>query len=370
MHRDILFLYSFKNDEFHFLSYKLGRHKNKPYYKMMIIKNQIINHAACLALIYNFSASYASAETKLTLLEKVYSNGNNDVEGYLAVSYENSNGTVVNVPIKRGKRRTSYKNDDLICQRLGYEAAASSWFTPTYSQFVPKGDVCGAQYLNMINGDLVTMDDDAFEDCLGSVRKNGQSKYASKYIKCVNIGHEGLYLKEMTPLGSDTLLSDSVELFENWELSFDIQVNSILSDWSSIVHLTNGIQNTNDGNNRRMPGIWFYGGSYKLFISSTQSCDPVGEMGSYYVIDYDTNWQDQEPGTVNNVRILHYAASAEGPSYTGLWINGVAVEETSDWTNSCDTGTVNLWAANPWFPAADASIGNLVYKEVSRQDNN
>ena len=327
----------------------------------MMITKKIINHAAYLALVYNFSHSYASAETKLTLLEKVYSNGNNDAEGYLAVSYEKSDGSVVNVPIKRGKRRTSYKNDDLICQRLGFEAAASkaSWSPQTYSQFVPKGD-CGAQYLNMINGDIVTMDDDAFEDCLGSVRKNGQVKYASKYIKCVN-DLTGLYLEDMTPLVRDTLLSDSVQLFENWHLSFDIQVNSILSDWSSIVHLTNGVDN------RRMPGVWFFGGSYQLHISSTQTCDPVGEMGSLHSIDYETNWQDQAPGTVNNVRIVHYGDSA-GPAYTGLWIDGVLVEERSDWTDSCDTGTVNLWAANPWFVAADASIGNLVYKEVPRQD--
>ena len=279
---------------------------------------------------------------------------------YLAVSHEKSDGSVVNVPIKRGKKRTSFQNDDLICQRLGFAAvSAFHLVTPKFDQFVPKSAACAAQYENMINGDAVTFDAfNPFEDCLGSVRKNGQGKYSTKYIKCVN---EFVYIREMTPLVQNTLLSDNVQLFQNWELSFDIQVNSILSDWSSIVHFTNG------EDNRRMPGVWFWGGSYKLNIVSTQSCDPAGDMGSLHSLgDYDPKWEDQAPGTINNVRIVHYGAGILG-AYTRLWIDGVLVVESSDWTDSCDTGTVNLWAADPWYPAADASIGNLIYKEVLRE---
>ena len=132
--------------------------------------------------------SYASAEAKLILIDEKFSNNDNAVEGYLAVSYEKSDGSVVRAPIRRGKRKTKYDvHDDLICQRLGFEQADDDHvMSPSFDQFNPKRSGCGAHYMNMINGDTVIMDDDAFKDCLyQNVGKYDQGKHASKYIKCI-----------------------------------------------------------------------------------------------------------------------------------------------------------------------------------------
>eukprot|EP00466_Bigelowiella_natans_P010902 jgi/Bigna1/76348/fgenesh1_pg.40_\ len=162
------------------------------------------------------------------------------------------------------------------------------------------------------------------------------------------------YEKEL--LGSKQLvlrrgnLLGKIDTFRDFRMSFEITVAGVTKGtWTSIVHMTTG---HNIGKkSSRIPGFWLWPGSSRLhFRTSTfgnhnDGCDPAVPLtlGAKHFIEVNTVSQDAE--TIFEVKVDgKHGCYARSSSSSQDAVAGVQV-----------------WAADPWYPAAKATIGNLQY---------
>jgi len=139
----------------------------------------------------------------------------------------------------------------------------------------------------------------------------------------------------------------------DFTLAFDIQPTGTEQDWASIVHYSNG------GNDSRMPGIWFWPGTTKLHV--------VVEWGGFRPFSMNPDYS-LPLNQWSSVRVQVVGATAKITvngrdfDYTGVLGSDSEILSASrgcDW-NICGslpaTTSVTLYAADPWYPAARASI--------------
>lgn len=134
-----------------------------------------------------------------------------------------------------------------------------------------------------------------------------------------------------TTLSRGKVVEHDLTMPADYTLAFDIQPTGTERDWASIVHYTNG------GNDSRMPGIWFWPGTTKLHVV-------VGPRNHDINPDYSlplNQW--------SSVRVQVAGATAK------ITVNGRDFDYTGLPARPASTG-VTLYAADPWYPAARASI--------------
>jgi len=140
------------------------------------------------------------------------------------------------------------------------------------------------------------------------------------------------------------LLLTTIQTAETFELTFDItpHASATVNNWRSIVHFGNF-----HSHSQRLPAFWLYPGSTRLTAQMSRQdslavCDPEGELPVGQV-------------TRVGVRLV-------GDTFT-VSING---------QQQCSTGgffdnrvppqsNVDVWLGDPWYPAADVTVANLVY---------
>jgi hypothetical protein len=128
----------------------------------------------------------------------------------------------------------------------------------------------------------------------------------------------------------------------NFELSLDITPLGKVSDWSNFVHFT-GTGENNAGGGSRMPAIWFRPNAYELHIcvdteTTTNTC-------------YNSRALTQDVST--NLKVRFYEYSFE------IYLDGV-LEGTIGLSSSRITGDCDVYISDPWYPAANAEVTNLV----------
>jgi hypothetical protein len=118
----------------------------------------------------------------------------------------------------------------------------------------------------------------------------------------------------------------------DFTLAFDIHPTGYEQNWASIVHYTDS------DNNNRVPGIWFWPGTTKLHVV-------VGPNNHHINPDYSlplNQW--------TSVRVQVAGATAK------ITIDGRDFDYTGLPARPAVTSGVTLYAADPWYPAARASI--------------
>ena len=143
---------------------------------------------------------------------------------------------------------------------------------------------------------------------------------------------------------SNALLT-TVQTAETFELSFDLTPHdSAPADaWRSIVHF-------GQSNGQRLPAFW-------LFPGSTRLCVYMGRQ------DRLISCEPEETLPVGEV--THVGVRLVGDTFT-VSLNG---------QQKCITGgfyqnripaqpSVDVWFSDPWYPAADVTVANLVYTSL------
>jgi len=135
-----------------------------------------------------------------------------------------------------------------------------------------------------------------------------------------------------TTLSRGKVVERDLTMAADFTLAFDIQPTGTERGWASIVHYTNG------GNGNRVPGIWFWPGTTKLHVV-------VGPRNHHINPDYSlplNQW--------SSVRVQVAGATAK------ITVNGRDFGYTGLPARPATTVGVTLYAADPWYPAARASI--------------
>lgn len=149
------------------------------------------------------------------------------------------------------------------------------------------------------------------------------------------------------------VFSEIPHVGHQWYVAFDIKpVGTTHSVWSNIIHLTLGGNIARYGD--RMPGVWFYPGSRKLHI-----CAPINGNRNYCF-----NTADAIPsGKFTNVRIRQiWDVTASSYEYV-ISIDGVD-KHTIVNAQFQEFDDVTFYASDPWYPAANALIKNVVFKNL------
>jgi len=141
-------------------------------------------------------------------------------------------------------------------------------------------------------------------------------------------------------------LLTTVETAETFEVSFDITPHASAPPTSpaSIVHFGNP-------DTQRLPGFWLGAGSTGLLARM----DRRQGVGYGHQVGCDTDALPVGQATHVVLRLVDDAFT--------LWFNGQL---------KCDVGgffenrvpaqpTVDVWFSDPWYPAADVTVANLVY---------
>lgn len=134
----------------------------------------------------------------------------------------------------------------------------------------------------------------------------------------------------------------TVNVTQNWSLSFLINPKGVVGDWGSIVHFTI------TGNNccavgDRAPGIWFFPNTTRFHIRIGDSKD--GNWG----FDTDAIPLNQDSSVYIECR---------NKSIT-LNINNTIRQYTQP--NQRPTGTAKVYGGDPWYLSANASVNNFCY---------
>jgi len=151
-------------------------------------------------------------------------------------------------------------------------------------------------------------------------------------ITVVDLLPEPFKLERNTVIGS--FLGNS-----NWDLTFDITLHSVPRGYASVLHFTNG------HNMQRYPGVWVYGGQTRLHIRSSRigngndGCDPQ---------------QGLELGQKTTVRLLQFGGVLK------VFYDDVLVCATASYGRPIfPVRALTMYAADPWYAAADATLQNL-----------
>ena len=143
-----------------------------------------------------------------------------------------------------------------------------------------------------------------------------------------------------------------LKLEQQWYLSFDIKPKGTVNKWGNIFHATT------DGNSGqygfRIPAIWFR--PDKLELQFCYSINGNGKPHRCFESD-----DALSTTSFTNVRV---SQTWNGTQYVfQIFINGVV--KFSEVNFSPDIfENVKVYASNPWDPAANADVKNLVFKNI------
>lgn len=129
----------------------------------------------------------------------------------------------------------------------------------------------------------------------------------------------------------------------NYTMKFTITPKGLVSNWSNLIHVTNGGDCCTPGN--RSPGVWFWPGTTELHI---RHGDPS-----------DGNWGLSKS----------YALPINVATPVSIVMNGSSVTITIGSTvynliqpRSRPTGSeFNVYMSDPWYPAMNATVTNFMY---------
>jgi hypothetical protein len=194
-------------------------------------------------------------------------------------------------------------------------------------------------------------------DCMGGPKlsralnngSNGHCRGGYKWGKVYGGGwHRGtLYAMPSngTPLVKGKLLQ-TITTHKNYELSFNIRPTSKVGGWNSVIHFTKG-----PSNNSRIPAIWFFSGTTRMHVrqgrpgSGNDGCDTSAQLPL-------NRWSKV------TVRL-------SGSVLTVL-VNGKTWCKNTRYANAqAGTTGVRVYASDPWYVAAKASIKDFSYKSLA-----
>ena len=150
-----------------------------------------------------------------------------------------------------------------------------------------------------------------------------------------------------------SILEESYIVTDEMHFEFTVQVDSLGSGISNVLHGT--LFNCNDGAGCRMPGIWLSSahsqtrGFYISFSNDERTnpsfwthneADAIVAGGTYHLtMDITQNWITVK---VNEETVLDESKPSHPTNPDGSYVNS------------------KLYASDPWFPASDVTISNLI----------
>uniref|UniRef100_A0A7S3YHN4 DUF5648 domain-containing protein n=1 Tax=Lotharella globosa TaxID=91324 RepID=A0A7S3YHN4_9EUKA len=153
-------------------------------------------------------------------------------------------------------------------------------------------------------------------------------------------------LKKNTYLGK-------VRSLQAYELSFDIKALGTVSGWSSILHFTATGENCCK-NGDRVPAIWFFHASTRLHVRTGTSengndgCNPVQQLGL-------NKFQTVKIQVVEGGDMTVFFDDVE---VCGVQMNGALYPSGN---------MLTIYGSDPWHPAANAQIKNLVFRPFTAE---
>ena len=131
-----------------------------------------------------------------------------------------------------------------------------------------------------------------------------------------------------------------------YRVSFDVKPNSFSKEWRSVLHFTIGSDLTNYGD--RIPGVWFHhSGDGSLYIAA-----PInGNLDRVF---------KTEPVPLKEWSHIEISQQLENSIYIyAIRLNGEKVFSEEN-TQPKTFENVKVYASDPWYPAQDGSIRDLI----------
>ena len=136
-------------------------------------------------------------------------------------------------------------------------------------------------------------------------------------------------------------LIGQVTLTQDYSLSFSITPRGIQHEWSNIIHFTTSNDDWSPGS--RSPAIWFHPGELKLHIRIGDSTDlNWGIDTDSLPINQKSSFSLECTGNKVTVMVNSKVYTATQPTYRA-------------------SGNAIVYASNPWYVSANASIESLCY---------
>jgi uncharacterized membrane protein len=123
---------------------------------------------------------------------------------------------------------------------------------------------------------------------------------------------------------------------------------TIVGDWAAIVHFTATDTNCCEYGSR-IPGIWFWPGTRKILVVDGHGANGNSHTGEW---GCDENLLTLDQGVAATLTMVMEAASVS-IYVNGEWACAVPRADRDVWPNT------KVYAADPWYEAADASISDL-----------
>nr|XP_047133475.1 uncharacterized protein LOC105845120 [Hydra vulgaris] len=161
----------------------------------------------------------------------------------------------------------------------------------------------------------------------------------------INGKAENLVGNIFTPLVKGNMIAEIPKLDKEYLISFDLNPNSFVSGWHSVIHFT--IQSDDVWYGDRTPGIWFHKyGNGKLFVVAPINGDPnYGITTNPFQLNL---WSNIEVTQILKGTVYIYTIRINGNVFYSI-INNRA--------QSFDH--VKVYASDPWYDAQNGSIKNL-----------
>ncbi|XP_065679558.1 uncharacterized protein LOC100201038 isoform X2 [Hydra vulgaris] len=181
---------------------------------------------------------------------------------------------------------------------------------------------------------------------------NGAShKHSSKSTM---LHREQIICDVETSLVQGKLVAVIPKLNKEFLLSFDVKPHFLSSEWSNIIHFTNGSNIGNVGD--RIPGVWFHeNGSGSLYIATPLNDDPNHAFETYPLPL--NQWTTVEISQHHQEDIYLYTVKLNGE---------IVFNEQNEHAKSFKN--VKVFASDPWHNAQNGSIKNLYI--INRQRRN
>ena len=135
-----------------------------------------------------------------------------------------------------------------------------------------------------------------------------------------------------------------------WYVSFEIFPEGVVNGWNNIIHFTTGGNHGKHGD--RIPAVWFHTASTRLHICSSIS----GNFNECF------NSKSLKQNVYTKVEIMQKQISNTRYRFS-VWIAGKRVYHTVN-TAARYFSNVKVFRSDPWHPAANALIKNLVYRNL------
>ena len=145
-------------------------------------------------------------------------------------------------------------------------------------------------------------------------------------------------------------------LYPDWTIEFDIQPLTIKSGWNNILHLSEGGPEDKYLEHPVTPAIWFSSGT-SIVVYMTKGTSP-----SVHVVESSALALKQW----TSVKISQTSNAAGNVEFVVKVQDKVIHSEVL--SKPREFHDVNVFAGNPWYPAADAMIKNL-YIETTEGEN-